>query len=448
IKAEKTSVKPDDSDSRITDELPSLVKYGKFCMQPPEFDVDGKPQNTPSPFDLEIFTLRGASNVNTLQLILRPKGITYHYMVMQAVNEDGIPIGMFHHYPCTNAVNQTKFHPTGINRIMNFCTMQKYSQDPVNKKYGNTNLMYTMYRPEEGHLEDAMVFWSWQKHLGKPPPRKIQFRYAAVKEVEGEEDMYWVMHSPIINFQEKDIYVEPDDLGIIKSLQIQCYTNKLSDSSDSNFALTKDNAEIIVNNIFLEEVVTFPATPSTFKEATKTSTSLVTKSSTGMPTLVKYHGSCKHIEQFQVEGIPESSNPPNPLINSKWGNTRMAYIIPNETAGYESLATESIFWSWSMNDGNQPKKIQFKVAAIHKVKNDPYLFWVDIKSPVIDVRDVIKLAKPEDFVKKAVKCYETELAKTSNRNFVLSSSQDDISLNKRFLQDLLPAFGKFIHLLN
>ncbi|CAG7826297.1 unnamed protein product [Allacma fusca] len=236
-------------------ETPSLVKYGQFCMQPPGLEVEGKPQTGPAPFELEIFYLRGKSNEDTLQLVLRPlNNFIYHYMVMQAINQNGIPQGQFHHYPCSNAKTQKTHKPTGLNRIMNYCTMGKYSQDPKNKKYKNTNLMYTMYRPEEGHLQDAMVFWSWPPHLKNETNKQVQFRYAAIQEGPAD-DTYWIMHSPVIEFKSDHLDGTEDvDAGSAETLEIKCYTDKLSANSGGSFHLTQNNAEIPVDRNFLQQV--------------------------------------------------------------------------------------------------------------------------------------------------------------------------------------------------
>lgn len=116
--------------SLITTELPKpssvpngqaspLVRYGHICQNIEEIEVDGKPQDEAPPFKVTVYELLGKSEVNSLHIVVSPTGlIPYHALVIQAINESGLPVGHFHYFPCKDPSSD----PQGTRELSGFCT--------------------------------------------------------------------------------------------------------------------------------------------------------------------------------------------------------------------------------------------------------------------------------------------------------------------------------------
>ena len=116
------------------------------------------------------------------------------------------------------------------------------------------------------------------------------------------------------------------------------------------------------------------------------------------------------------------------------------YITPRERQ--TALGEEDAFWSWHPKDGDRPKKLQFRLAAIQDTKDNKKIFWVDILSPVIEVRDQVKYIEANDADMSGVKCYADILDDESDGNFIIASDQTPLKVNVKYMTDLFPDFSK------
>jgi hypothetical protein len=104
--------------------------------------------------------------------------------------------------------------------------------------------MYVTHKPSGGPLNEENAFWSWNPKDGDRPSR-IQFRIAVIQLLEGMDEALWVnVVSPVIEFREKFQYEKPSD-AITKSGM--CYENILTEASDRNFILSKNQTDIGIN---------------------------------------------------------------------------------------------------------------------------------------------------------------------------------------------------------
>jgi hypothetical protein len=63
----------------------------------------------------------------------------------------------------------------------------------------------------------------------------------------------------------------------------------------------------------------------------------------------------------------------------------------------KALGDLSVFWSWTEVDGEVQKKIQFQTyATVQDVEGGVSIFWVNLLSPVIKVRQKFKATEDDD----------------------------------------------------
>ena len=97
-------------------------------------------------------------------------------------------------------------------------------------------------------LGDISLFWSWSKKDGKMP-KKLQFRYAGVRDVEGGENIYWVnTWSPVFDVSQKIKAIPQTEASTT------CYKTELASSADGNFVIAKDQTPITVNWEYLTDL--------------------------------------------------------------------------------------------------------------------------------------------------------------------------------------------------
>ena len=109
--------------------LTPLVRHGLYCKNIREIDTDGDPQTTDPPLKLTIYELIGESSANTLHLFMHSPTQSYHYLVLMAINEKGIPTGHFHHQVCSDPNSELN----GVHNINRYCTRK---ENGVGKKWG------------------------------------------------------------------------------------------------------------------------------------------------------------------------------------------------------------------------------------------------------------------------------------------------------------------------
>ena len=217
--------------------------------------------------------------------------------------------------------------------------------------------MYTLFDEDAGqkHLGTQSVFWSFGPKEFKAPSR-IQFKLIAMRVVEGGKDIYWLGQSPVIQFDPKLEYEAPDDILVQSST---CYTDVLTEHSKHNFAIAKDQTPLEINMRYLQDLFpdlgilasiwplsqyecTCNGIAHVFVESTLTTiqsykpTSMATTASSKVATteklattefpleaeyvdpedsgiastLVRYGHFCRNIHAFDVDGVPQSSEPP------------------------------------------------------------------------------------------------------------------------------------------
>ena len=116
------------------------------------------------------------------------------------------------------------------------------------------------------------------------------------------------------------------------------------------------------------------------------------------------------------------------------------YITPRP--GQATLGEQDAFWSWHPKDGERPLKLQFRLAVIQDTKDNGGAFWVNMLSPVFEVRDKIKYAEANDADMSGVKCFVDVLDEKSNRNFIVASDQTPLRVNMEYMIDLFPDLSK------
>ena len=116
------------------------------------------------------------------------------------------------------------------------------------------------------------------------------------------------------------------------------------------------------------------------------------------------------------------------------------YVMPRKAQA--TLGEQDAFWSWHPKDGGRPFKLQFRMAAIKSEDSKKNIFWVNILSPVYEVRDKIKYAEANDADMTGVKCFKDILDEKSNRNFIIASDQTPLKVNIEYMIDLFPDLSK------
>ena len=80
-------------------------------------------------------------------------------------------------------------------------------------------------------------------------PKKIQFRYAGVRDVEGGESVYWVnTFSPVFDVSQKIKAVPQAENSTT------CYKTELPSAPDGNFVVSKDQTPIQVSWEYLTDL--------------------------------------------------------------------------------------------------------------------------------------------------------------------------------------------------
>ena len=117
------------------------------------------------------------------------------------------------------------------------------------------------------------------------------------------------------------------------------------------------------------------------------------------------------------------------------------FITPRP--GQTTLSEEQdAFWSWHPKDGARPSKVQFRVAIVKTEDSKDRIFWVNIVSPVIEVRDKIKYVEANDADMEGVKCFANILDEKSDRNFIIATDQTPLKVNMEYMIDLFPGLSK------
>ena len=116
------------------------------------------------------------------------------------------------------------------------------------------------------------------------------------------------------------------------------------------------------------------------------------------------------------------------------------YITPRKERA--ALGEQDAFWSWHPKDGDRPVKLQFRLAVIQDTDGSNGIFWVNIRSPVIEMRDKIHYVEPNDADMSGVKCFSNKLDEKSNRNFILAADQTPLRINMEYMIDLFPDLRK------
>ena len=117
------------------------------------------------------------------------------------------------------------------------------------------------------------------------------------------------------------------------------------------------------------------------------------------------------------------------------------FITPRP--GHTALVDkQDAFWSWHPKDGLRPTKVQFRIAVIKTEDNKDSIFWVNILSPIIEVRDKIKYVEANDADMAGVKCFTNILDGKSSRNFILALDQTPLRVNMEYMTDLFPDLSK------
>ena len=127
--------------------LTPLVQHGLYCKNIKDLAVNGRPQTTDLAIKLIVYELIADSSAFTLHLVAESSSKAYHYFILMAINEKGIPTGHFHHQVCSDA----KTDLNGMHNINRYCTKK---EDGLGKKWG-VSCLY-----------NAMCFWS--SSLKKP----------------------------------------------------------------------------------------------------------------------------------------------------------------------------------------------------------------------------------------------------------------------------------------
>ena len=117
------------------------------------------------------------------------------------------------------------------------------------------------------------------------------------------------------------------------------------------------------------------------------------------------------------------------------------FITPR--SGVSSLGEQDAFWSWSTKDGERPSRLQFRIAAIQTFdEGKAEAFWVNILSPVIELRDKVKYVEANDADMSGVKCFAHILDDKSDRNFIIAANQAPLRVNMDYMTDLFPDLCK------
>ena len=114
-------------------------------------------------------------------------------------------------------------------------------------------MVFTNVNPMDGNkaLGDVSVFWSLVK-ADRTIPKKIQFRYAAVQDVEEGKNVFWVnMLSPVIEVYQKIKVLPLDDFD---EKGVLCYKDELTKGSNRNFEISDDQTELNVNMDYMIEI--------------------------------------------------------------------------------------------------------------------------------------------------------------------------------------------------
>ena len=117
------------------------------------------------------------------------------------------------------------------------------------------------------------------------------------------------------------------------------------------------------------------------------------------------------------------------------------FITPMRPGQAGLVGKQNAFWSWHPKDGERPSKLQFRLSII-KTENSKNLFWVNILSPVIELRDKIKYVEANDADMTGVKCFKDILNKKSDRNFIIAADQAPLKVNMDYLTDLFPDLSR------
>lgn len=112
--------------------------------------------------------------------------------------------------------------------------------------------MYSLFDEDAGqkHLGTQSVFWSLSPKDFKAPSR-IQFKFIAMRVVEGGKDIYWLGQSPVIQFNPKLEYEAPNEILTQSST---CYTDVLTEHSKHNFAIGKNQTPLEINMEYLRDL--------------------------------------------------------------------------------------------------------------------------------------------------------------------------------------------------
>ena len=101
--------------------LTPLVRYGLYCKNIKDIQVEGVPQTTGDPFKMSIYELISDSSAYTLHLFMHSPTQPYKYLVLMPINENGIPAGHFHHQVCSDP----KAEMNGEHNINRYCTRKE-----------------------------------------------------------------------------------------------------------------------------------------------------------------------------------------------------------------------------------------------------------------------------------------------------------------------------------
>ncbi|CAG7734034.1 unnamed protein product, partial [Allacma fusca] len=371
--------------NEVTTTMPSVflnqlpVEYdeteGVVCTTLDYFNVDVDPLKTPPPVYIKLYEIMGDSNADVLSVVLhRQRSISFHYVSVTALNQNGVPAGHFGNKACPDPNTKMK----GLRVFDEECT-----DDPqLIRKYGHTRYASIIipFEPTEGEsLDQESIFWYWNAKDGDRP-EKIQFKMIVVRETGIQENPkeYWIqVRSPVVRFREK---IKTKGFNREDDGSNSCYVNKLSETSDRNFYIDPSDSQIPMNKVFMssllaltdegesttESPVHSTSTSTNIDESTKTaiesssttpseSASTVSKDSStsspewttiepvqGVPTLVQQGVMCNQVKHFEVEGRPSKSFSPVHLkifeiMGDGNANTLAILIEPNSTAPVPSI---------------------------------------------------------------------------------------------------------------
>jgi hypothetical protein len=111
-----TTIRPEPEEEWGDFILTPLIRHGLFCKNIKTLNITTDPTVNGPSVTVTVYGFKDPPGANTLHILVNSTE-PYHYLVVMAVNENGLPTGHFHHQVCPDA----RAH-NGVHEINKYCT--------------------------------------------------------------------------------------------------------------------------------------------------------------------------------------------------------------------------------------------------------------------------------------------------------------------------------------